>query len=155
MPTCGEELGGVSVQPSAPGASGLVPRLRGCLSDFISGPAREMRETNGLLREEVEGLQRKLGRQEKMQENLVNLELEKEVRSQSRVLFLRGVLSRGLWMFQSYVLVGHLKCGLLCVAVMGRIVAPKGSHILIPKTVNLLGGGGELRVPVLSWPVVG
>ncbi|XP_074170110.1 mitotic spindle assembly checkpoint protein MAD1 isoform X1 [Rhinolophus sinicus] len=39
---------------------------------------REMRETNGLLREEVEGLQRKLGRQEKMQENLVDLELEKE-----------------------------------------------------------------------------
>lgn len=40
-----------------------------------------MRETNGLLREEVEGLQRKLGRQEKMQENLVDLELEKEVRA--------------------------------------------------------------------------
>lgn len=39
---------------------------------------REMRETNGLLREEVEGLQRKLSRQEKMQENLVDLELEKE-----------------------------------------------------------------------------
>lgn len=39
---------------------------------------REMRETNGLLREEVEGLQRKLSRQEKMQEDLVNLELEKE-----------------------------------------------------------------------------
>lgn len=39
---------------------------------------RETRETNGLLREEVEGLQRRLGRQEKMQENLVDLELEKE-----------------------------------------------------------------------------
>ncbi|XP_066129625.1 mitotic spindle assembly checkpoint protein MAD1 isoform X3 [Saccopteryx bilineata] len=39
---------------------------------------REMRETNGLLREEVEGLQRKLSRQEKMQEDLVDLELEKE-----------------------------------------------------------------------------
>uniref|UniRef100_A0A3Q2HBX8 Mitotic spindle assembly checkpoint protein MAD1 n=1 Tax=Equus caballus TaxID=9796 RepID=A0A3Q2HBX8_HORSE len=39
---------------------------------------REMRETNGLLREELEGLRRKLGRQEKMQENLVDLELEKE-----------------------------------------------------------------------------
>lgn len=39
---------------------------------------REMRETNALLREEVEGLQRKLGRQERMQENLVGLELEKE-----------------------------------------------------------------------------
>ncbi|KAM7143621.1 mitotic spindle assembly checkpoint protein MAD1 isoform 2-T2 [Molossus nigricans] len=39
---------------------------------------REMRETNGLLREEMEGLQRKLSRQEKMQEHLVDLELEKE-----------------------------------------------------------------------------
>lgn len=39
---------------------------------------REMQETNGLLREELEGLRRKLGRQEKMQENLVDLELEKE-----------------------------------------------------------------------------
>ncbi|XP_037362607.1 mitotic spindle assembly checkpoint protein MAD1 [Talpa occidentalis] len=39
---------------------------------------RETRETNGLLREELEGLQRRLGRQEKMQENLVDLELEKE-----------------------------------------------------------------------------
>ncbi|TKC49778.1 hypothetical protein EI555_002499 [Monodon monoceros] len=40
---------------------------------------REMRDTNGLLREELEGLQRRLGRQEKMQETLVDLELEKEV----------------------------------------------------------------------------
>ncbi|XP_036096246.1 mitotic spindle assembly checkpoint protein MAD1 isoform X2 [Molossus molossus] len=39
---------------------------------------REMQETNGLLREEMEGLQRKLSRQEKMQEHLVDLELEKE-----------------------------------------------------------------------------
>ncbi|XP_076996547.1 mitotic spindle assembly checkpoint protein MAD1-like isoform X1 [Tamandua tetradactyla] len=39
---------------------------------------REMRETNGLLKEELDGLQRKLGRQEKMQESLVNLELERE-----------------------------------------------------------------------------
>ncbi|XP_029411043.1 mitotic spindle assembly checkpoint protein MAD1 isoform X2 [Nannospalax galili] len=39
---------------------------------------REMRETNRLLTEELEGLQRKLGRQEKMQEALVDLELEKE-----------------------------------------------------------------------------
>lgn len=38
-----------------------------------------MRETNGLLREELEGLQRRLGRQEKMQEKLVELELEQEV----------------------------------------------------------------------------
>ncbi|XP_075830746.1 mitotic spindle assembly checkpoint protein MAD1 isoform X1 [Microtus pennsylvanicus] len=39
---------------------------------------REVKETNGLLTEELEGLQRKLGRQEKMQEALVDLELEKE-----------------------------------------------------------------------------
>ncbi|XP_053749940.1 mitotic spindle assembly checkpoint protein MAD1 isoform X2 [Panthera pardus] len=39
---------------------------------------REMRETNGLLREELEGLRRRLGRQEKMQESLAVLELEKE-----------------------------------------------------------------------------
>ncbi|XP_029333548.1 mitotic spindle assembly checkpoint protein MAD1 isoform X2 [Mus caroli] len=40
---------------------------------------REMKETNGLLTEELEGLQRKLSRQEKMQEALVDLELEKEL----------------------------------------------------------------------------
>jgi mitotic spindle assembly checkpoint protein MAD1 len=40
-----------------------------------------MKETNGLLTEELEGLQRKLSRQEKMQEALVDLELEKEVSS--------------------------------------------------------------------------
>lgn len=40
-----------------------------------------MKETNGLLTEELESLQRKLGRQEKMQEALVDLELEKEVSS--------------------------------------------------------------------------
>lgn len=39
---------------------------------------RETRDTNGLLREELEGLQRRLGRQEKLQETLVDLELEKE-----------------------------------------------------------------------------
>uniref|UniRef100_A0A4W2DY48 Mitotic spindle assembly checkpoint protein MAD1 n=1 Tax=Bos indicus x Bos taurus TaxID=30522 RepID=A0A4W2DY48_BOBOX len=39
---------------------------------------RETQDTNGLLREELEGLQRRLGRQEKMQETLVDLELEKE-----------------------------------------------------------------------------
>uniref|UniRef100_A0A452FM42 Mitotic arrest deficient 1 like 1 n=1 Tax=Capra hircus TaxID=9925 RepID=A0A452FM42_CAPHI len=38
------------------------------------------RDTNGLLREELEGLQRRLGRQEKLQETLVDLELEKEVK---------------------------------------------------------------------------
>lgn len=76
----GLELGCVRVRLALLGLL-LVPRIRGCLSDFISGPGREMRETNGLLREEVEGLQRKLGRQEKMQENLVDLELEKEVRA--------------------------------------------------------------------------
>lgn len=58
----------------------------------VSGPAREMRETNGLLREELEGLRRKLGRQEKMQENLVDLELEKEVRTKPVGSSLRGVL---------------------------------------------------------------
>lgn len=51
-----------------------------------------MRETNGLLREELEGLRRKLGRQEKMQENLVDLELEKEVRTKPVGSSLRGVL---------------------------------------------------------------
>ncbi|KAB0351278.1 hypothetical protein FD754_016135 [Muntiacus muntjak] len=40
---------------------------------------RETRDTSGLLREELEGLQRRLGRQEKMQETLVDLELEKEL----------------------------------------------------------------------------
>ncbi|XP_021110300.1 mitotic spindle assembly checkpoint protein MAD1 isoform X3 [Heterocephalus glaber] len=39
---------------------------------------REMRDTNGLLTEELEGLQRRLGRQEKIQEALIGLELEKE-----------------------------------------------------------------------------
>ena len=54
------------------------------MRDSVSGPAREMRETNGLLREELEGLRRRLGRQEKMQESLVVLELEKEVGSGSQ-----------------------------------------------------------------------
>lgn len=58
-------------------------------------------------------------------------------------------------MFQSHVLAGHLKCGLLCAAVVGRIVAPKGSRVPIPRTVSLLGGRGELRVSVISWLVVG
>uniref|UniRef100_K7FQG3 Mitotic spindle assembly checkpoint protein MAD1 n=3 Tax=Pelodiscus sinensis TaxID=13735 RepID=K7FQG3_PELSI len=39
---------------------------------------REMKENNGLLREEVEGLQRKLERFEKVQADLVTLELENE-----------------------------------------------------------------------------
>ncbi|XP_061455440.1 mitotic spindle assembly checkpoint protein MAD1 isoform X2 [Rhineura floridana] len=39
---------------------------------------REMKENNGLLKEEVEGLQRKLERCEKLQAELVALELEKE-----------------------------------------------------------------------------
>lgn len=51
----------------------------GILRDFVSVPAREMRETNGLLQEELEGLRRRLGRQEKLQESLVVLQLEKEV----------------------------------------------------------------------------
>nr|XP_060642856.1 mitotic spindle assembly checkpoint protein MAD1 isoform X1 [Anolis sagrei ordinatus] len=39
---------------------------------------REMKENNGLLKEEVEGLQRKLERYEKVQAEMVALELEKE-----------------------------------------------------------------------------
>uniref|UniRef100_F6WVV2 Mitotic spindle assembly checkpoint protein MAD1 n=1 Tax=Monodelphis domestica TaxID=13616 RepID=F6WVV2_MONDO len=39
---------------------------------------REMKENSGLLKEEVEGLQRKLERHEKLQEDMVALELEKE-----------------------------------------------------------------------------
>ncbi|KAM7152136.1 mitotic spindle assembly checkpoint protein MAD1 isoform 1-T1 [Macrochelys suwanniensis] len=39
---------------------------------------REMKENNGLLKEEVEGLQRKLERYEKVQADLVTLELENE-----------------------------------------------------------------------------
>ncbi|KAM6250201.1 mitotic spindle assembly checkpoint protein MAD1 isoform 1-T2 [Porphyrio hochstetteri] len=39
---------------------------------------REMKENNGLLKEEVEGLQRKLERYEKVQAQLVSVELEKE-----------------------------------------------------------------------------
>lgn len=40
-----------------------------------------MKENNGLLKEEVEGLQRKLERYEKVQAQLVTVELENEVRS--------------------------------------------------------------------------
>lgn len=40
-----------------------------------------MKENNGLLKEEVEGLQRKLERYEKVQAQLVTLELENEVRN--------------------------------------------------------------------------
>uniref|UniRef100_A0A8C0GMM0 Mitotic arrest deficient 1 like 1 n=1 Tax=Chelonoidis abingdonii TaxID=106734 RepID=A0A8C0GMM0_CHEAB len=47
---------------------------------------REMKENNGLLREEVEGLQRKLERYEKVQADLVTLELENEVRSREHLL---------------------------------------------------------------------
>ncbi|XP_054107128.1 mitotic spindle assembly checkpoint protein MAD1 isoform X2 [Callithrix jacchus] len=57
-----------------------LPRLERELKQLREESARlrEMRETNGLLQEEVEGLQRKLGRQEKMQETLVGLELDNE-----------------------------------------------------------------------------
>nr|EAL23947.1 MAD1 mitotic arrest deficient-like 1 (yeast) [Homo sapiens] len=56
-----------------------LPRLERELKQLREESAlREMRETNGLLQEELEGLQRKLGRQEKMQETLVGLELENE-----------------------------------------------------------------------------
>ena len=40
---------------------------------------RESRENSSLLKEEVEGLRRKLERMEKTNEDLVNSELEKEV----------------------------------------------------------------------------
>lgn len=92
----------------------------GVLRDFVSGPAREMRESNGLLREELEGLRRRLGRQEKMQESLVVLELEKEVGpgDSERVVPCGCPLSAwGPWVFQSGVPVPLLKCGcagLLC-----------------------------------------
>uniref|UniRef100_A0A8C0BS51 Mitotic spindle assembly checkpoint protein MAD1 n=1 Tax=Buteo japonicus TaxID=224669 RepID=A0A8C0BS51_9AVES len=46
---------------------------------------REMKENNGLLKEEVEGLQRKLERYEKVQAQLVTVELENEVRSWERL----------------------------------------------------------------------
>lgn len=42
---------------------------------------REMKENNGLLKEEVEGLQRKLERYEKVQAQLATVELENEVSS--------------------------------------------------------------------------
>lgn len=45
-----------------------------------------MKENNGLLKEEVEGLQRKLERYEKVQAQLVTLELENEVRSWEHLL---------------------------------------------------------------------
>lgn len=48
---------------------------------IISSHSREMKENNGLLKEEVEGLQRKLERYEKVQAQLVAVELENEVRS--------------------------------------------------------------------------
>nr|KAF6447892.1 mitotic arrest deficient 1 like 1 [Rousettus aegyptiacus] len=57
---------------------------------------REMRETNGLLREEVEGLQRKLGRQEKMQENLVDLELEERKKRETHEALARRLQKRVL-----------------------------------------------------------
>lgn len=44
-----------------------------------------MKENNGLLKEEVEGLQRKLERYEKVQAQLVTVELENEVRSWERL----------------------------------------------------------------------
>lgn len=42
---------------------------------------RESRENCSLLKEEVEGLRKKLERMEKMKEDLVNMELEKNVKS--------------------------------------------------------------------------
>lgn len=63
-----------------------------------------MKENNGLLKEEVEGLQRKLERYEKVQAQLVSVELENEVRSwehladeQNRGCCLSCVLARPVW----------------------------------------------------------
>lgn len=42
---------------------------------------RESRENCSLLKEEVEGLRKKLERMEKMKEDLINMELEKKVKS--------------------------------------------------------------------------
>lgn len=53
---------------------------------IISSHHREMKENNGLLKEEVEGLQRKLERYEKVQAQLVTVELENEVRSWEHVV---------------------------------------------------------------------
>ncbi|XP_039081949.1 mitotic spindle assembly checkpoint protein MAD1 isoform X1 [Hyaena hyaena] len=57
-----------------------LPRMERELKQLREESAclRELRETNGLLREELEGLRRRLGRQEEMQESLAVLELEKE-----------------------------------------------------------------------------
>lgn len=54
-----------------------------------------MSESNGLLREELEGLQRRLARQEQVQQALVDLELEKEVRLRTALLACRGAGVRG------------------------------------------------------------
>lgn len=68
-----------------------------------------MKETNGLLTEELEGLQRKLGRQEKMQEALVDLELEKEVSSGYIVSpGLSSALSGAPWASPLHVVAGQL-----------------------------------------------
>lgn len=81
-----------------------------------------MRETNGLLTEELEGLQRKLGRQEKMQEALVDLELEKEVSSGWVVCpGLPSALSGAPWASPLHVVVGQLwGC---CACVVGSAVS--------------------------------
>lgn len=47
--------------------------------DSLLAKSRESRENCSLLKEEVEGLTRKLERMEKTKEELVNIELEKEV----------------------------------------------------------------------------
>lgn len=46
---------------------------------FVCSLSRESRENCSLLKEEVEGLRRKLERMQKTKEDLVNMELEKEV----------------------------------------------------------------------------
>lgn len=123
-----------------------------------------MRETNGLLTEELEGLQRRLGRQEKMQEALVDLELEKEVRSKWASRAYGTVLSplqRTLAM-SSCATAGYLKCSYCHSAVVGRIVALKGVRVLIPEPNNVCGkvefadqltcsGGGSWVVRWAAW----
>lgn len=53
---------------------------------FSVGLFRESRENCSLLKEEVEGLRKKLERTERTKEELVNMELEKEVNSGLRVV---------------------------------------------------------------------
>lgn len=51
---------------------------------------RESRENCSLLKEEVEGLRKKLERMERMKEDLVNMELEKKVKSPILVAIIKA-----------------------------------------------------------------